>query len=293
MNKAKEEKEEQIEEEKPERIIRTLVEDYYDLQKMRIETENQVRSFIKGNNPTQVKFLKETIATTLKGLENTIKKELENFLQTQPIYAEWLIHIGGIGPILAAGLIAWIRDSKRFATISKLWAYAGLAAGYQVGTCSSKHKIIASSLPVACPILKDNKGGKCEAPVSLIETVTGKVPQAKAGFILLQNRRLKAHMWLIGESFVKHKGGYQNLYKQFRSDYDAKWTSPEQCGGIGCRNKKECLKAHRYQAAKRKTVKVFLAHLFIKWQELQGMPREKPFIIGRNGHEHEIPVVEK
>lgn len=105
-------------------------------------------------------------------------------------------------------------------------------------------------------------------------------------------------MWKLGESFCKTKGGYRKLYEQFRAEYNAKWTSPEICGSTGCKNKKKCLDGHKYAAAKRKTIKVFLAHFFQKSRELKGLPKHPVFIIGRTDskgtqHTHEIPIVEE
>lgn len=41
-----------------------------------------------------------------------------------PIYANWLKDVKGVGPMMAGGLITRIDDPARFATVSKLWAYA-------------------------------------------------------------------------------------------------------------------------------------------------------------------------
>ena len=51
------------------------------------------------------------------------------------------------------------------------------------------------------------------------------------------------------------------------------------------------MKGHRYAAAKRKVVKVFLAHYWMKSRELKGLPIEHPFIMGRDGHSHLIEVI--
>jgi hypothetical protein len=32
-------------------------------------------------------------------------------------------------------------------------------------------------------------------------------------------------------------------------------------------------------------IKVFLAHLWMTWRELEGLTTEPPYIIGRNGHQ--------
>lgn len=131
----------------------------------------------------------------------------------------------------------------------------------------------------------------------------GRAVRRKAGQKIKWNPRMKAHCWKIGESFVKTKGGYRELYDKFRGDYDKKWTTPELCGSVGCKNKKKCLDGHRFAAAKRKTVKVFLAHFWTMWRQQEGLEVRPCFIIGRSStfndgtkghkHEHEIPVIKK
>lgn len=242
-------------------IIRGLIESYYDIQKNRISVENQLRSLEQGKSEQEYKWFKDVVYNRLYTIERDIAKHLGEWVEEEEIYTEWLKGIKGIGPVLAAGLIAWLDSESptygkgfttRFATISKLWAYAGLAVD------------------------KD-----------------GKAVRRKKGQQANWDTRLKTHLWKIGESFVKTKGGYRKLYETFRAEYDDKWKTPEDCGSRGCANKGKgkCLKGHRYAAAKRKTVKVFLAHLFTRWHELEGLPVRKPFIIGRDGHEHLIEVI--
>jgi len=257
-------------------MIRSLVEDYYDMQKMRIELENQLRSLAQGVSKQEEKFVKEKIFDRLHLIEKSIATYLNKKLKDEDIWKYWLKDVRGIGNVLAAGLVSWIGDieprietitikqgehkgetkevEKGFKTISKLWRYAGYAV---------------------------NGDGFAE--------------KRKAGEVLHFNPRLKTHLWKVGESFVKTGDGYRKLYEQFRNDYDEKWLTPEICGSKGCKNKGngKCMDGHRYEAAKRKTVKVFLAHYMMKARELKGLSIEHPFIIGRNGHGHEIPIIER
>lgn len=239
-------------------MIRGIIESYYDIQGMRIETENQLRSHGQGVSEQEEVWTKENVLNRLKEIEKSIYNHSKSFNEDHDIYNEWLKGVKGIGNVLAAGLISWIGDIERFATISKLWAYAGLHV--------------------------DKKG-------RAVRRSTGQ----KSNW----NSRLKTHCWKVGESFVKQKdSGYRDLYEQFRKEYDTKWITSDDCGSKGCANKGKkkkgkrlCMKGHRYAAAKRKTVKVFLAHYWMKSRELKGLPQEHPFIIGRNGHSHLIEII--
>ena len=70
------------------------------------------------------------------------------------------------------------------------------------------------------------------------------------------------------------------------------WICPE-----GCRNPKDKSKralvdytdGHLHKMAKRKMVKVLLAHIWLVWRTMEGLPTESPWIIGREGHSHIIP----
>lgn len=233
-------------------MIRGLVEDYYDIQKMRLEVQNQQRAYRQGVSESEDAWMKENVTDKLSGIEKTVGKRLSTWVKDESIYDYWLKDIQGIGPVLASGLIAWISDIKKFETISKLWAYAGLSVDED-----------------------------------------GRARRRKAGEKSNWNSRLKVLCWKIGESFVKTGAGYRELYDQFREEYDGKWKTFEDCGSIGCKNAKKCMDGHRYAAAKRKVVKVFLAHLWMQWRKMEGLPVEHPFIIGKGKHEHLIAPLKK
>jgi hypothetical protein len=237
------------------KIVRALVEDYYDIQDMRIEADGQIRAHKQGMSEQDAEVVKEMVSKRLHNIEDDIKKYITKVMKDDPVY-KYLSGIKGIGPLLAAGLLAWIEDIEKFETISKLWAYSGLTVSED-----------------------------------------GRARKRKKGEKLNWNPRMKTLAWKIGESFVKTKGGYRALYEKFRAEYDAKWKTGDDCGSETCKkNDNKCYDMHRYMAAKRKTVKVFLAHLHMKWSEMKGLPESHPFIIGREDdkghtHTHEIPVI--
>lgn len=239
-------------------VVRALVEDYYDVQDVRIRSNSRIRAFKDGVSPQKILEVKEMTGDPLILIEKQIKKKIRDSVKECNIWTEWLDHIKGIGPILAGGLIANIGDIGNFDTISKLWRYSGLAVGED-----------------------------------------GRAERRKRGEKLHYNPRVKVLCWKIGESFVKGGEGYRELYETFREEYDEKWKTPEDCGSKGCKNKGKgkCMKGHRYAAAKRKTVKVFLAHLYTKWRQLEKLKVRDPFIIGKTidgvSHGTLIPIVEE
>lgn len=145
--------------------LRFWTESYYDYQRQRIQTGNRIGNIVyralepdtwqekkdkkKRSYGTQYNFTEvkrkyeknkkkfgleeqqeiETMFGFMEGakkLEKTCSGYIELLIKDEPIYADFLQDVEGIGHILAGGLIAWIGDIGRFATISKLWAYSGL-----------------------------------------------------------------------------------------------------------------------------------------------------------------------
>lgn len=108
-----------------------------------------------------------------------------------------------------------------------------------------------------------------------------RLPRARAGEgKITYHPWLRQCLWNIGESFVKQGGGgyYRNVYDQAKARLsalhmgDASWPP------------------HRlHSVAKWKTVKLFLAHLWEAWAELEGIPQRPPYPIDVLGHTGYIP----
>lgn len=235
-----------------------ILASYYDIQGERIATQNRISAYKRGvstQDESVVALFNEIVSSQVK-LERRIKSTVAAKLRDIPLWEEWLKDVKGIGPIITANLMNGIGDISKFATISKVWRYCGMAV------------------------------------------VEGRAERATKGQKMHFSPRMKALMFLIGESFVKTKGGYRKIYEDCRAEYAEKWLTPEDCGSTGCKNKGggKCMAGHQNNAAKRKTVKIFLAHLFQVWNELEGREVRDVFIIGRhdhkgNRHSHTIPVV--
>ena len=57
-------------------------------------------------------------------MEGQIKRALEKYVDNHPV-GSWLTSIHGIGPVIAAGLLAHI-DIARAPTVGHIWRFAGL-----------------------------------------------------------------------------------------------------------------------------------------------------------------------
>lgn len=92
------------------------------------------------------------------------------------------------------------------------------------------------------------------------------------GLRLSYNKRLKATCYLVGTSFLKCCSPYRKIYDSAREYYEA--------------SRPEWTKAHQHNAAMRKMIKHWLAHLWLVWRELEGLPTESPYVVAYLKHEH-------
>jgi hypothetical protein len=100
---------------------RDLVSTYYGLQKFRLSLRNQERQLVKAEKPHRV-------VTHFAGELSTLEKNMVSVLDKYSLSTEvgqWSRSILGIGPVIAAGLMAHI-DIKKAPTVGHIWRFAGL-----------------------------------------------------------------------------------------------------------------------------------------------------------------------
>lgn len=98
---------------------RYLVDAYYMMQKDRIRSESQARAM--GDEPHQVLGW---LATQSDVLEAQIRRALAAYAESQEL-GRWALAVVGIGPVIAAGLLAHI-DMTKAPTVGHIWRFAGL-----------------------------------------------------------------------------------------------------------------------------------------------------------------------
>lgn len=213
--------------------------------------------------------------------EAILKRKAMVIIKDHPLWTDWLSAVYGIGPCLGGGILARIQiENCRY--VSQLWKYAGLGVtmnGWKCHACGHQMDHHPSLLQrgvratVMCP--------QCQNPMAAV----GHADRREKGKKLTFNPHLKTLFWKVGESFVKlspEKSGYRKLYDKFRAEIDQKIARQ---GGYCHKEHKDqkgkviqCFDAHRFAMAKRKTVKVFAAHIYLKWRTLLGLPTDDPWI---------------
>ncbi len=156
-----------------------------------------------------------------------------------PIW-DWMTAIKGIGPSLAAQLLAQIDYPAPFpgsypdhcGTVSKLWAFAGWAVN------------------------------------------NGEIQRCREGETSPYNRKLKSVCWLCVEQFIKHQTPlYVDLY--YAEKERQRRLHPEK---IKVNGKWKYNDGHLHNRAIRKTAKIFLQHLWVTWRKMEGLPVSEPYV---------------
>lgn len=251
--------------------VKLVVRRLYDAQKLRIQSDLRLQRLIREE--IVLKEDAERIFEKARKLEEDTEKEYATIVWREikdcPVVVEWLGKVRGIGPRLAGLLVALIGDIQRFPTTSKLWAYAGL------------------------------------------HVIDGRAAKREKGKKANWSDELKTTCWKIGKSFVKCGGPYRELYdtyKQYLIVREVKngniiWSTDDKGKkkiahakkelmadpDLKCPEKPEWTMGRIDNMATRRTVKIFLSHLWQVWYEIDGLPCPTgPFVGDRLGHESMI-----
>jgi len=210
----------------PEELKRlaSLVKLYDTFQDLRIVLNNKVRTL---DIESEALDTIPVIANNMLLSEKIIAKEIEREVRQIDVYREYLRYVKGLGAVLSAKLICYIKDIERFATVAKLWRYAGLGV------------------------------------------VDGKAERRRRGQKANYNTRFKALMYVIANSFLKTGSKYRIIYDRAKEYYTAN---------------RDWNKSHIHYAALRRMEKLFLAHVWEKWREIEGLPTREPYPIEYLGH---------
>jgi len=298
-------------EKKPAIQMRFLVENFYDLQHLRIETFNRLVALAKtkltdaeyAESIKQSKVEKPSdladlwvngkikpsddvgellwYHNSLHETEKQLAKRLNAWSAVHPLRITYLGKIKGIGPILSSGLLAWIDPISRFDTVSKLWAYCGLSSEHWESQCKKGHKLLTTHALTLCPIKVGTKRTVCNA--KMLSTVKVDKPiRRKRGFIICINPHLKTLMWKIAASFEKQdakKSRYRKLYEEKKAYYANRADLKKAVDG-----KVKGAKLHIRLMTMRFTAKRFLSDLWVTWRRLENLSITEPYSVAMLKH---------
>lgn len=186
----------------------------------------------------------------LETQENTHFSRLGQVLRDYPVYTEFLEPIKGIGAAMAGVLISEI-DISRAKYVSSLWMYAGLdVASDGQGRSRRKEHLVE--------VIYTDKDGKEATRVGITF-----------------NPWLKTKLYVLASCLIR--AGNEKYVKVYRDYKHRIENHPAHIGKS---------KGHRDNMAKRYMTKIFLADLYAKWRELEGLEVMPPYQEAKLGHVH-------
>lgn len=103
------------------REARYLVNSYYQIQEYRKASDNQERELNTRQEPHSTLAW---LSDNMEKLEMQICRALDAYSAASPV-GQWSRSVRGIGPVIAAGLLAHI-DIEKAPTVGHIWSFAGL-----------------------------------------------------------------------------------------------------------------------------------------------------------------------
>lgn len=305
------------------RQARFLVDSYYQIQKYRIATHLQVLQLKNSSEPTEpIQWVRDVSVK----IEAFIRGVLDEYSAHHPA-GKWARAQVGIGPVLAAGLLAHV-DPHQCSTAGKLWRFAGLdptikwvgkegarevvrevAGGRKslddVGVMTVAMKLNLNPIlflqhVAALDADENSDEEKSEYSLSSVEAVAARRPW---------NARFKVLCWKIGDSFCKvhnkPSAYYGRVYAE-RKAYEiarneagknaeiAKRALEEKAYGKDTEAYKHLSKGKLPPGqlelrARRYAVKLFLAHFLEVYRRVEGLPVVLPYPIAVLGHSDYLP----
>jgi len=276
----------------PVEVARDLVRSYYSVQTTRLKLDNQIRATrtmvcpaceaplvnrkglvvsirvftcpecgAEGEDAidaTSALYVREAIAAA----EERSKKLLDKWTSQQPL-SVWSRQVIGIGPILAAGLLAEI-DIHRAAHVSGVWRFAGLdpTAVWEKG----QKRPYNAFLKILCWRVGDS-----------FVKVSGNPNSVYGAIYRAEKTRLTT---------FDANGGFAEAAKE-RLESKIRIPSP------GTEARKALESGHFPKAqldlrARRKAVKMFLSHYWVAGRTIEGLSISTPYVIEKLGHTHVV-----
>ncbi len=298
---------------------RFLVDYYYLTQEDRIRASNQKRALEESEEPHDALLW---LADQSAVLEKSIALMLDYYSAEHPI-GEWMREQHGVGPIIAAGLLAHI-DIKKAPTMGHIWRFAGLdstdkwigAVGARklVSEVIPKGRIKESDIPTICAATRFVENHHPVFSPDRLMRFLGDKPVNRENVISALSRRpwnarLKVLCWKLGESFVKVSGNEKALYARAYVDRkaqeiaknDAREFADQAAYSLETKSYGKTTEAYKHYIdgklpparihlrAKRWAVKLFLAHLHEVWFRVEfGTAPPAPYPIAILKHAHLI-----
>jgi hypothetical protein len=229
-----------------------------------------------------------TILREVSKIERKYHALMKTYVANEPIWTKYLIHVRGIGHVLASNLIAKLGHCEKFDTVSKLWKYCGFHIVCPV--CTEEREDFRGNMR-KFPVVGNDSGHcpKCGRPCVASKRQTGKS--------LDHNPQRRVLGFKIGDSLITNKSKiyydeYKNeklrqlerqhnpgeLQEMYAPWYKSEKTNPYKEDSLFLRPD------HAHARALRKIAKLFLSHYWVVTRSLAGLNIRKPYVEEKKGH---------
>lgn len=247
----------------PKFTIKAVVQNWIDEQGRRLAINNRLAKAAKGDiylTEYDVKINAELI-DDLKQREKDALKRVERMCKEHPMWP-WLDKVKGVGPSISGALLSQF-DIHKADTVSKFWAFAGLAV-------------------VDGKAQKRTKGETMKFNGWLRMILIGRLGPS---FLKAKNETYsklyydtRHRLESAGKCGLAVEEHAKNVKKVAATWYPSGSTKGPQDGDF-------CTAGHMHNKAVRKMVKQFLADFHTAWRELEGLPVRPPYAIEKLGME--------
>jgi len=123
-----------------------------------------------------------------------------------------------------------------------------------------------------------------------LHVVDGGAAKRRRGENINWNPTMRTLAWKIGKQFVIQGRGYRQIYDNEKDRLNAQrlpvgaCSRYEECKAKLKNRKEPACKGHIDAMARRKAVKLFIAHLYQTWRGLEGLPSRPPYVMEYMGH---------
>lgn len=225
------------------------------------------------------------MAMTAGKLERANKTGMKEAVELSPVWDLFLEHVRGIGPTIAAQLLAKIPGEK-YSNVAKLWAHTGNHLVCPI--CTEQVFIMGSMKTVAVVARQDGKCQECGAQ--------GVAEKRKKGKSLRSNRDLKTLVWKVGSCLMKTSSP---VYKEFYDHHKEKQLNREYAPGVLAKiynpqysegknpYKQDTINIsllHAHNRAMRKMTKLFLQHYWVVCRLVANEPVRVPWVQEHTSH---------
>ena len=270
---------------------RYLVDTYYQMQDNRIRADGQIRAMNAASEQSEPHLTLDWLSANAATLERNIKSALDAYSDSHMV-GRWSKGIVGIGPVLAAGLLANIDLMP--------WKCNGDKS------TRKKADVCNSQLPCTprCCFQQIETVGHIWRFAGLDPTVSWQKGQKRPW-----NASLKTLQWKIGESFVKVSGHKDDVYGHLYLERKQKEIARNDAGELAEQAVAKLAKfrigknteaykhyeagrlppSHIHARAKRWAVKLFLSHWHaVAYRDRFGVDAPKPYILTQPHHTHDV-----